>query len=301
VTGAPSGPAPHRPGIRVTRTLLTGFLLIAAFVLSFGALRHRALDAGIIHGSLGLPFVLAHVTVSAHTLAGLWALTLDGLTAVGVLGVRDRDTRDWRAWVALIGGLGLSLVFQTSGYQDWAARAMAAVPPLALAMAIWIFEVPARRTQALQAPAVPEPRPAIGRDGSPDTVAGREATAGNRPPRSVGGLAPADTVSVTPGNGDGRRIAAALEALVGDTEDRNLPDRDPPAKGRDATVTTPRGRVIAGFPVADYAALARQKGNPAKYAAVITDRGLDRDRALALAASKGWPAANGTRREEVPS
>jgi len=127
--------------MRATRTLLTGFLLVAAFLLSFGALRHRALTAGIIHGDLGLPLVLAHVTISAHTLAGVWALTLDGLTAVGVLGVRDPELRDWRAWAALIGGLGLSLRFQVSGYDSWEARGMAAVPPLALAMAVWIFEV----------------------------------------------------------------------------------------------------------------------------------------------------------------
>jgi len=139
--------------MRATRTLLTGFLLVAAFLLSFGALRHRALTAGIIHGDLGLPLVLAHVTISAHTLAGVWALTLDGLTAVGVLGVRDPELRDWRAWAALIGGLGLSLRFQVSGYDSWEARGMAAVPPLALAMAVWIFEV----GRAQPAPAA-EPR-----------------------------------------------------------------------------------------------------------------------------------------------
>ena len=139
--------------MRATRTLLTGFLLVAAFLLSFGALRHRAQTAGIIHGDLGLPLVLAHVTISAHTLAGVWALTLDGLTAVGVLGVRDPELRDWRAWAALIGGLGLSLRFQVSGYDSWEARGMAAVPPLALAMAVWIFEV----GRAQPAPAADEP------------------------------------------------------------------------------------------------------------------------------------------------
>jgi hypothetical protein len=130
--------------VKPNRTLLTGFLLVAAFLLSFGALRHRALHAGIIHGDLGLPFGIPG-RLSAHTIAGVWALTLDGLTAVGVLGVRDKTQRDWRAWVALALGLGLSLWFQTSGYPTWTARGMAAVPPLALAMAVWIFEVPKAR------------------------------------------------------------------------------------------------------------------------------------------------------------
>ena len=143
--------------MRGVRTLLTGFLLVAAFLLSFGALRHRALTAGIIHGDLGLPLLLAHVTISAHTLAGVWALTLDGLTAVGVLGVRDPGLRDWRAWAALIGGLGLSLRFQVSGYDSWEARGMAAVPPLALAMAVWIFEVGRPQPDLAEPPAQPEP------------------------------------------------------------------------------------------------------------------------------------------------
>jgi len=143
--------------MRAIRTLLTGFLLVAAFLLSFGALRHRALTAGIIHGDLGLPLLLAHVTISAHTLAGVWALTLDGLTAVGVLGVRDPGLRDWRAWAALIGGLGLSLRFQVSGYDSWEARGMAAVPPLALAMAVWIFEVGRPQPAQAEPPAQPEP------------------------------------------------------------------------------------------------------------------------------------------------
>jgi len=142
--------------MRAIRTLLTGFLLVAAFLLSFGALRHRALEGGIIHGDLGVPFGLLDWRLSAHTLAGVWALALDGLTAVGVLGVRDKQTRDWRAWVALVGGLGLSLLFQTSGYDEWAARGMAAVPPLALAMAVWIFEV---QGSTRPKPATPERPP----------------------------------------------------------------------------------------------------------------------------------------------
>jgi hypothetical protein len=162
--------------MRGVRTLLTGFLLVAAFLLSFGALRHRALTTGIIHGDLGLPLVLAHVTISAHTLAGVWALTLDGLTAVGVLGVRDPELRDWRAWAALIGGLGLSLRFQVSGYDSWEARGMAAVPPLALAMAVWIFEVGrARPAPAAESAAQPLPVPAT-RLGPPAGSSGHDQT-----------------------------------------------------------------------------------------------------------------------------
>ncbi len=141
--------------MRGVRTLLTGFLLVAAFLLSFGALRHRALEGGIIHGDLGVPLGLLDWRLSAHTLAGVWALALDGLTAVGVLGVRDKQTRDWRAWVALVGGLGLSLLFQVVGYDTLAAGAMAAVPPLALAMAVWIFEVPSKTLDLV--PARPKP------------------------------------------------------------------------------------------------------------------------------------------------
>jgi hypothetical protein len=125
--------------VKSLRALLTGFLIGAAALLSFGALRHRALEAGIIHGDLLWGYL------SAHTLAGIWALVLKVLAAVGILGIRESKGRDPRAWVALGLGLGLDLWFQTYGYGSWIARGQAAVPPLALALAVWIFEVPQAR------------------------------------------------------------------------------------------------------------------------------------------------------------
>jgi 5-methylcytosine-specific restriction endonuclease McrA len=142
------------------RAALTLFLIAAAALLSFGALRHRALEAGIIHGDL----LWGHL--SAHTLAGIWALVLKVLAAVGILGIRESKGRDPRAWVALGLGLGLDLWFQTYGYGSWIARGQAAVPPLALALAVWIFEVPqARPDWAIPTPlgdpvpSVPDPEP----------------------------------------------------------------------------------------------------------------------------------------------
>ncbi len=139
----PLSPAAERT-LRVIFMLLAGSIFIWAALLSFGALRARALAAGIIHGDLGLPVV--DLTLSAHTLAGVWALTVKSITAVGIIGIR-LDPEDRRAWAALLGGLAMDLSFQTYGYDNWIARLQAAVPVLALALAIWIFEIPGRGTR----------------------------------------------------------------------------------------------------------------------------------------------------------
>jgi hypothetical protein len=126
-------------GLRVRSTLVLVLLGIAA-LLSFGALRHQAQTLEIIHGPLGFPLELG--VLSAHTLAGFWALALKLLTVVGILGLRNAATRDWRSGVAFLLGIGLDLFFQTRGYQSYTAGFAAAVPALTLAMAVWLFEVP---------------------------------------------------------------------------------------------------------------------------------------------------------------
>jgi hypothetical protein len=131
-------------------------LLVLAALLSFGALRHQAVQLEIIHGDLGFPMGLGEL--SAHTLAGFWALALKLLTVVGILGLRNRKTRDWRSWAALLIGLGLDIFFQTRGYDSHLAGFAAAVPPLALAMAIWIFEVPTLRGRGKRRKRQPQDR-----------------------------------------------------------------------------------------------------------------------------------------------
>jgi len=157
--------------VRTIRTLLTGFLLVAAFLLSFTALRHIAVAAGIIHGDLGIPLWVATLTLSVHTQAGIWALTPDVLAGVGILGVRA-DRRDPRAWTALVLGLGLTLLFQVWGDPwPWLLRA---VPASAGAVAVWLLEVPWGRrvvpgsaVQPAQVPAATQLATQVARTSSP--------------------------------------------------------------------------------------------------------------------------------------
>lgn len=117
--------------LRVIRAALTGFLLVAAGVLSFGALRHQAQAAEIIHGDL--------LFITAHTLAGVWALCPDVLAIVGIVGIRI-NRNDPRAWAALVLGLAMTLTFQVwADPHPWLLRG---VPAAAGAMAVWILEVP---------------------------------------------------------------------------------------------------------------------------------------------------------------
>ena len=137
--------------MRTIRAVLTGFLLVLAFALSFGVLRHRAVEANIIHGALA---TVLWGGLSVHTQAGMWALGPDVLAAVGIVGVRI-DRNDPRAWVALILGLGLTLTFQV-----WDAPSpvlLRAVPAVAGAMAVWMMEIPWTRTTAR--PDWPPPQP----------------------------------------------------------------------------------------------------------------------------------------------
>jgi len=148
---------------RTIRLALTGFLLVAAFALSFDALRHQAIEAKIIGGDL---FNVWGWRVSAHTLAGIWALVVDALAAVGIVGVRE-DAKDWKPWVALGLGLGFSFGFQVWD-QPWPPL-MRAVPPVALAVAVVVFELPRTRARPDWPPPplppdpvpqdVPEPEP----------------------------------------------------------------------------------------------------------------------------------------------
>ncbi len=98
------------------RRALLGFLAAAALLLSFDALRSRALESGLIP---------AHAILPAGWLAALWALVIDVAAAAGILGVRG-DRRDRRAWAMLLLAFGASVVFQIRTPPTAVARA---VPP----------------------------------------------------------------------------------------------------------------------------------------------------------------------------
>jgi hypothetical protein len=115
------------------RRWLVVFLAAAAAVLSFDALRAQALASGAVHH---------------QALAAVWAATVDGMAAAGVLGVRT-DRRDLRAWVMLLLAFGASITFQITTPPVWLARA---VPPVALLLAIVVLELPRPRRDG---PAIP--------------------------------------------------------------------------------------------------------------------------------------------------
>jgi hypothetical protein len=143
--------------LRICYAILGGFLLVFAFALSFGALRHRAVEAHIIHGDLA---TVLWGGLSVHTQAGIWALCPDVLAVVGIIGIRI-DRRDPRAWAALVLGLGLTLTFQV--WEDPWTPLLRAVPALAGAMAVWMIEVPWAKPSRMPDPvavAAPAPGPA---------------------------------------------------------------------------------------------------------------------------------------------
>src|SRR6266516_3824838 len=114
------------------RRPLVWFLATAAAVLSFDALRSRALESGLVP---------AHAILPADLLASLWALVID-VAAAGLLGVRS-DRRDLRAWAMVVLAFGASVIFQIHTPSAAVARA---VPPVALATAVVVLELP-RRTR----------------------------------------------------------------------------------------------------------------------------------------------------------
>jgi hypothetical protein len=253
-----SGPAER--ALRIVFMLLAGGILIAAALLSFGALRARALDAGIIHGDLGLPLV--DLTLSAHTLAGVWALTVKSVTAIGIIGLR-LDPSDRRAWAALLGGLIMDLAFQTYGYTSGIAKLQAAVPPLALALAIWLFEVPGRGASTSAAGEVDHD----GDAGQPLPATGRPVPGSTSPPPGAAVDRPGVTV---PGGAE---------------VDRNIAHRNGGRPAERATIRSqpdrPEGGGLAGIPLAqllpgpgDLQALARRRNSRPDFDRIAGKRGI---------------------------
>jgi hypothetical protein len=276
------GRARRRPlSVTAERVLRAAFLalavglIVAAALLSFGSLRARAQAAGIIHGPLGLP--LLDVTLSAHTLAGVWALTVKAITVIGIIGLR-LDPRDRRAWAALLGGLGLDLAFQTYGYDNGIARLQAAVPPLALALAVWIIEVPARGTATGAAGGVGDD----GDAGQPLPVTGRVPEPTPPPPGP-----PSDR----PG------VAVPAGAQV----DRNLPDRNGSRPPVPATIRPQPDRPLAEWSIAqllpgrgDMQALSRVKDDREAYDRMAARRRIDE-----RAAAEVWRRWHPTPQQEA--
>src|SRR6266516_7594620 len=120
------------------RRPLVWFLATAAAVLSFDALRSRALESGLVP---------AHAILPADLLASLWALVID-VAAAGLLGVRS-DRRDLRAWAMVVLAFGASVIFQIHTPSAAVARA---VPPVALATAVVVLELPRRTRERERAP-----------------------------------------------------------------------------------------------------------------------------------------------------
>lgn len=118
------------------RHALVIFLGVGAAVLSFDALRAYALDQALVSGVIPL-----HTVAPRGWLATLWAIEVDGMAAAGILGIRARRG-DWKAWAMFILALGASLGFQVFALPAIVARA---VPPVALALAIVVLELPTQR------------------------------------------------------------------------------------------------------------------------------------------------------------
>lgn len=126
------------------RRWLVIFLAAAAAVLSFDALRAHALESGVIPTQAIMP---------RTWLAALWATVIDAAAAAGILGVRA-DRRDPRAW------LMLTLAFAASvGFQVWTPPTplARAVPPVVLALAIIVLELPRRAAVTVREPVAAVP------------------------------------------------------------------------------------------------------------------------------------------------
>lgn len=191
------------------RHTLTSFLLVAAFLLSFDALTHKVEGSGVIRA--GLFFGV----VSVHLLSQVWAASIDTLICVGILGVR-LDPRDWRAWAAMAMGITFSFGFQITGLDNWLARFMAAVPPMALTMAIIVLEIP-RGAPTSRSVVTDTPTPKDYR-GEPihvvaDSMTPKEAVAAANPtatPLSPSGLTPADKEALRRARGNPFKVGRAV-------------------------------------------------------------------------------------------
>jgi hypothetical protein len=177
------------------RRWLVVFLAAAAAVLSFDALRAHALESGVIPTQAIMP---------RTWLAALWALVIDAAAAAGILGVRA-DRRDPRAWTMLI------LAFAGSvGFQVWTppTELARAVPPVVLALAIIVLELPRRTAGAFReaAPAATVPAPEV-RPPSPPARAVKPAPPG-------GALEPAHRAAIAElaAGGGERKVMAGLGA-----------------------------------------------------------------------------------------
>jgi hypothetical protein len=144
------------------------WLLAGSAILSFDALRQFALRSSVIHSGLG--------PLGESDLAGVFALIIDALVWVGILGVKLYGTGDVKAWAALGIGLGFTLGFQVflPGEPITLPGVTGrAVPPLALAVGIVVLEVRATAGER-KAPRRPDAPPAAPEPPSPSELARAE-------------------------------------------------------------------------------------------------------------------------------
>lgn len=109
--------------INTASLILVGLLAVAAFVLSYTALKDLAQINGI-----------------PHSLAWIWPLTIDGFLAVATLSVLRNSLlgeRAWFQWALVILFTGASVVFNViHAGGDVLTMVVGAVPPVALALAL---------------------------------------------------------------------------------------------------------------------------------------------------------------------
>jgi hypothetical protein len=197
------------------RRLLLAFLAGSAAILSFDALRSRALESGLIS---------PHAILPAGWLAALWALVIDVAAAAGILGVRA-DRADRRAWAMVSLAFGASVAFQVVTPPTAIARA---VPPVALTLAVLVLELPRPGAARTDQDAASGASPEVGEGGAasaplPDPLAAlAELWRQHGAELSGAQLARALTDrGVQIGDRDARRLLALLRAEPAPTPSRN--------------------------------------------------------------------------------
>jgi hypothetical protein len=267
----------RRQLLRFTGPLLT-LLVASLFALSFweswAALAKAATRAEIPH---------------PHP----WPWAVDGfilVTAIMVAHAKLLDRRNakghvrglWAPRVLLVCATALSTAIQW-GYaprDPW----LHAWSPVAVLLS---FECLIRLLYGAAVGAVGGQRDQEVRGGPPGETAEGVPVGTAKPSRLAGGTPPPSTVPVSVDGGHGP-----------DTGAPNLPD--PPATVTTPTVTVPSRSVATPWRPHDPAvdeALRRRKKDRERLVAYATDKGLPVEEVLAMAARRGWPAANGHRRQ----
>jgi hypothetical protein len=247
---------------------------------------------------IGLVFILAaaifweswQATVAAARDGGrptpeLWPVTLEGLLAVLVLvywaARADRRGYAWVAqvavWLVTAAGAVVQILDAPEAWLGWITAGLTPVMLLvAVEFAVWLLYGAA--VGAVGGQHDPQVR-----GGPPGETAASVLTRAPMAPSHGVGTPPPSSAPASVNGGHGP-----------DTGDGNLPDRG--VEVTTATVTVPSRSVATPWKPPDKAvgeALRRRRDDRERLVAYATDKGLPVDEVLALAARRGWPAANG--------